>query len=134
MNSKSRAFSPICEIALAFVCTTAYNAFKELIRMPVKTSNIFARVEPELKEQAEAVLNEIGLPMSGAITLFLKQIVLRRGVPFPVTIPPTFPPAIELMSKEQFDAELEKGYQDMIGGHTRPANEFFREMERKYGR
>jgi addiction module RelB/DinJ family antitoxin len=118
---------------LAFVCTTAYNIIKELIKMPVKTSNIFARIEPELKEQAEAVLNEIGLPMSGAITLFLKQIVLRRGVPFPVIIPPAFPPAIESMSKEQFDVELEKGYQDMMGERTRPVNEFLEEMERKHG-
>jgi addiction module RelB/DinJ family antitoxin len=119
---------------LAFVCTRAYNNLEGVDSMPTKTSNVFARVDPELKEQAEAVLNEIGLPMSGAITLFLKQIVLRRGVPFPVTIPPTALPAIDLMSKEQFDAELEKGYQDLTAGRTRPANEFFSEMERKYGR
>ena len=100
--------------------------------MPTKTSNIFARVEPELKEQAEAVLNEIGLPMSNAITLFLKQIVLRRGVPFPIVIPPESPPAVDTMSKEQFDAELEKGYQDAKAGRVRPANEFFLEMERNY--
>jgi len=102
--------------------------------MPTKTSNIFARVEPELKEQAEAVLSEIGLPMSNAITLFLKQVVLRRGVPFPVVIPPAMPPSIDAMSTEQFDAELDKGYQDVLAGRTRPANEFFNEMERKYKR
>jgi len=102
--------------------------------MPTKTSNIFARVEPELKEQAEAVLSEIGLPMSNAITLFLKQIVLRRGVPFPIVIPPALPPAIDELNKEQFDAELEKGYQDVIAGRVRPANVFFSEMERKYKR
>ena len=100
--------------------------------MPTKTSNIFARVEPELKAQAEAVLSEIGLPMSNAITLFLKQLVLRRGVPFPVTIPPAMPPTIYEMSKEQFDAELVKGYEDAEAGRTRPANEFFAEMERKH--
>jgi len=102
--------------------------------MPTKTSNIFARVEPELKMQAEAVLSEIGLPMSNAITIFLKQIVLRRGVPFPVIIPPVLPPVIDEMSKEQFDVELEKGYQDVLAGRVRPASEFFSEMERKYNR
>ena len=104
--------------------------------MPTKTSNIFARVEPELKEQAEAVLNEIGLPMSNAITLFLKQIVLQRGVPFPVVIPPVLPRtsrALEAMNNEQFNAELDKGYQDALAGRVRPANEVFAEMERKYG-
>jgi len=100
--------------------------------MPTKTSNIFARVEPELKEQAEAVLREIGLPMSNAITLYLKQIVLRRGVPFPVMIPPELPLVVEEMHKEQLYAELEKGYQDILTGRVRPASEFFNEMERKY--
>ena len=100
--------------------------------MPAKTSNVFARVEPELKKQAEAVLNEIGLPMSNAITLFLKQVVLRQGVPFLVVIPPKMPPALETMSKDQFDAELEKGLKDVKEGRVRSANEFFAEMERKY--
>ena len=75
-----------------------------------KTSNVFARVEPELKEQAEAVLQEIGLPMSNAITLFLKQVVLRRGLPFRVLAQPVFPPSLDAMTKDQLDAELEKGF------------------------
>jgi len=100
--------------------------------MPTNTSNVFACVEPELKEQAEAVLNEIGLPLSSAITLFLKQVVLRRGLPFPVIIPPNSPPALDMMSNEQFDVELEKGYEDVKSGRVRPADEFFSEFERKY--
>ena len=97
-----------------------------------KTSNVFARVEPELKKQAEAVLDEIGLPMSSAINLFLKQLVFRRGIPFPVTAPSAFPPAMDSMSKEQFDAELEKGFTDLIEGRVKPASAVFSEMERKY--
>ena len=104
---------------------------KGLTRMS-KTSNVFARVEPELKEKAEAVLTEIGLPMSSAITLFLKQIVLCRGVPFPVTVPSSPPPALGSMSKEQFDEALEIGFNDISAGRVRPAEEFFDEMEGKY--
>ena len=102
--------------------------------MPTKTSNIFARIEPELKIQAEAVLSEIGLPMSIAITLFLKQIIQRRGLPFPVVALPKFPPVIEEMSENQFEEELDKGYQDFLAGRTKPANEFFADMERKCSR
>jgi addiction module RelB/DinJ family antitoxin len=97
-----------------------------------KTTNIYARVEPELKEQAEAVLSEIGLPMSNAITLFLKQIVLRRGIPFMLTVQPTTPPTLDSLTQEQFDAELEKGYKDVKSGRVRSAEQFFREFERKY--
>ena len=52
-----------------------------------KTSSVFARVEPEIKEQAEQVLDQLGIPMSNAIGLFLNQVVLQRGIPFEVKLP-----------------------------------------------
>lgn len=52
-----------------------------------KTETIRARVEPALKRDAEAVLKKIGLTSSEAITLFLAQVKLTRGLPFPVHIP-----------------------------------------------
>ena len=97
-----------------------------------KTSNVFARVEPELKKQAEAVLDEIGLPMSNAITLFLKQLVFRRGIPFSITIPTAIPPAMDSMNDEQFDSALQKGLDDIREGHVKSAKAVFGEMERKY--
>ena len=48
-----------------------------------KTATIRARVEPELKRGAEAVLKKIGLTSSEAITLFLAQVKLRKGLPLP---------------------------------------------------
>ena len=47
-----------------------------------RTSNVFARVEPEIKEQAEQVLERLGIPMSNAVGMFLRQVVLQRGIPF----------------------------------------------------
>ena len=52
-----------------------------------KTETIRARVEPRLKRDAEAVLKKIGLTPSEAITLFLTQVKLRKGLPFPVHVP-----------------------------------------------
>ena len=52
-----------------------------------KTETIRARVEPALKREAEAVLKKIGLTSSGAITLFLTQVKLTKGLPFAVRIP-----------------------------------------------
>ena len=42
-----------------------------------RTANVFARVEPEVKEQAEQVLDRLGIPMSNAVGMFLRQIVLQ---------------------------------------------------------
>ena len=52
-----------------------------------KTQTIRARVEPRLKREAEAVLKKIGLTPSEAITLFLTQVKLINGLPFPVRVP-----------------------------------------------
>ena len=43
--------------------------------------------EPEVKEQAEQVLDQLGIPMSNAVGMFLRQIVLQRGIPFEVKLP-----------------------------------------------
>jgi len=47
-----------------------------------KTANLYTRIDPELKEQAEHILNSLGLPPSSAITMFYKQVVLQQGLPF----------------------------------------------------
>lgn len=52
-----------------------------------RTETIRARVEPELKSEAEAILKEVGLSSSEAMRLFLYQIVRQRGLPFEVKIP-----------------------------------------------
>ncbi len=52
-----------------------------------KSAMIRARVEPSLKEEAEGVLSELGLSPTQAITLFYKQVTLKRGLPFVVNLP-----------------------------------------------
>ena len=48
------------------------------------SSEIRSRVEPELKDEAQAVLGRVGLNISDAIRLFLRQVVATRGLPFEV--------------------------------------------------
>jgi DNA-damage-inducible protein J len=52
-----------------------------------KSQMIRARVEPGLKQEAEAVLEKLGMTPTEAITLFYKQVSLYRGLPFPVRMP-----------------------------------------------
>ena len=47
-----------------------------------KTAVVTARVEPELKKEAEEVISQVGLTMSQAVTIYLRQIVNRRAIPF----------------------------------------------------
>ena len=54
-----------------------------------KTEMIRARVEPELKREAEQLFSALGLSATEAITLFYKQVTMHRGLPFDVRIPNT---------------------------------------------
>jgi DNA-damage-inducible protein J len=52
-----------------------------------KTSSIRARIEPDLKGKAEHIFQQLGLTTTQAITLFYKQVELKKGLPFDVVIP-----------------------------------------------
>jgi DNA-damage-inducible protein J len=52
-----------------------------------KTETVRARIEPRLKKEAEHVLEDLGLSATQAITLFYRQVTLRKGLPFDVVIP-----------------------------------------------
>jgi DNA-damage-inducible protein J len=53
----------------------------------MKTAAVHSRIQPELKEQAEGILQRLGLSPTEAIRMFYTQITLRNGLPFEVTIP-----------------------------------------------
>ena len=103
-----------------------------MARTASRTANIFTRVDPETKEQAEAILNQLGIPMSNAIGMFLKQIVMQRGIPFDMKIPASLPLAIGSMTKEQFDLELQKGMDDIAAGRVISADAVEAEMKSLY--
>lgn len=101
--------------------------------MAAKTANLYARVEPDIKEQAEAILSTLGIPASNAINMFYRQIILRQGLPFDVSIPQLRPLSLNNLSEEELDAELKKGYVDIAAGRMRPAREVFADLRRDYG-
>ncbi|MCD8327600.1 MAG: type II toxin-antitoxin system RelB/DinJ family antitoxin [Ruminococcus sp.] len=98
-----------------------------------RTSNVFARVEPEVKEQAEIVLNQLGIPMSNAVGMFLRQVVIQRGIPFEMKLPANKPLDMSQMTKEQFDTEIQKGIADIENGRVYSVDEVEEEMHRLYG-
>jgi addiction module RelB/DinJ family antitoxin len=98
-----------------------------------RTANVFARVEPDVKEQAERILDELGIPMSNAVGMFLRQIVLQRGIPFEMKLPDRTPLTYGALSKEQFDMEIGKGMADIDAGRTLSSAELRAEMKRDFG-
>ena len=98
-----------------------------------KTANIYVRIEPDVKEQAESILAALGIPASNAINMFYKQIILQRGLPFEVKMPAVRPLDASLLTDAQMDAELEKGYADMQAGRTKSVKSAFADIRKDYG-
>ena len=101
--------------------------------MAAKSANLYARIEPEVKEQVERILSALGIPASNAINMFYKQIILNRGLPFEVKIPAERPVNAAELSETELNAELEKGYADMAAGRTKSAGQVFASIRKNYG-
>lgn len=97
-----------------------------------KTATLNLRVNPMVKERAEAVLSRLGVPMSTAIDMYLNQISLTGGIPFAVTLPKT-PDSInaDIMTDEELYAKLQKGYDDIQTGRTQNAASAFAKFREK---
>lgn len=97
--------------------------------MSAKSANIMARVEPEIKEQAESILEALGLSASGVINMLYRQIILKNGLPFAVTLPTT-PPTMDSLSQEEFNSMLEKSLAQAKAGQGLELHEAFETLRR----
>ena len=95
-----------------------------------KTATINLRVNPEVKSSAEKILYQLGVPMSTAIDMFLKQVTLTGGIPFAITLPKA-PDSLntDLMSTSQIRDKLNEGLSDIDSGKLRPAREVFAQFK-----
>ncbi len=97
-----------------------------------KTANLYARIEPEVKKNAEIILDTLGIPVSNAINMFYKQIILQRGIPFDLKVPVAKPPSMRSLTEEQLDEEFEKGFSDMLEGRVKLASMAFADIRKDY--
>ena len=96
-----------------------------------RTSNVFARVEPEIKDQAEEILDQLGIPMSNAIGMFLRQVIIHNGIPFEMKLPVKKPLVMSELSKDDFDKEISKGINDIESGNVYSEEEVLEDIQRK---
>ena len=83
-----------------------------------RTTMLHVRIRADVKAEAEAVLDELGITPSDAIRVFYKQVALRRGLPFDVLIPN------EETQQILRDADAGKG----LLGPFKDTDEMFREL------
>ena len=78
-----------------------------------KTENINIRVEPKLKEEAEETLEDLGMNMADAITVFLKQVVMTESIPFEIKKPRYNEETLQAMKDVKKGKNLSRGYTDL---------------------
>ena len=98
--------------------------------MAAKTENVKARVEPDIKERAEAIMNQIGIPASVVINALYKQIIMTRSIPFSLSVP-TVPLALDEMDNTAFDEMMLTGLNQAKANNSRKASDVFSEIRRE---
>jgi addiction module RelB/DinJ family antitoxin len=97
--------------------------------MAAKTANVLARVEPEIKEKAEAIMSKLGIPASVVINMLYKQIVMTKSIPFSLSLPAA-PMAGDEMDIDTFNTIMQNGLDEAKADHSRPASEVFANLRR----
>ena len=70
---------------------------------------VFVRMDPNLRQDAEEILNELGISPSTAVQLLYKQIIIQQGLPFSITFNTSTPLNIGKMDAEQLNIVLAEG-------------------------
>ena len=92
-----------------------------------KNATLNLRVNPEVKHNAEAVLSQLGISMSTAVDIYLRQIDMVGGIPFPVTIRQS-PDSVnaDMMTAGQIREKIQRGLDDAETGRVRDLDEIIR--------
>lgn len=98
-----------------------------------KTMTMNLRVNPVVKQEAESVLKQLGVPMATAVDMFLRQIALTGSIPFNIALPKA-PAKINAdnMSAAQIREELNAGYDEMLAGNVENASAAFAAFRKKH--
>ena len=85
-----------------------YYKKQEVHTMATKTANVTARIQPNIKEQAEAILDRLGIPVSVFIDMTYRQVIMRDGVPFSLDIPDKLVTR-DSITQAEFDMMMQTG-------------------------
>ena len=97
------------------------------------TSAVYARIDTDLKTNAENILSQLGISPSAAIQMLYSQIVLTRGFPFKPQLPSETPVAVGSLTCEQLSAELIKGLRALRSSKTYTADEVDEILSAEFG-
>lgn len=96
--------------------------------MATKTANVTARVHPEIKQQAEEVLEQLGIPVSVLIDSLYRQIIMTNSIPYSFSIPSL--QTRDTMTDAQFNSMMSKGLTQAKAGQGLDIDDAFAEINK----
>ena len=90
----------------------------------MKSASVNVRINENIKQHAESILEDLGLSRAVAIDLFYRQIILHNGLPFDLKLN-TPPISTSDFSPSELEDILSRGVEETNNGHGRSAKEFF---------
>lgn len=87
------------------------------------TATVYARIDPELKNDVDDILKTLGMTPSSLIQMLYSEIRLTKKVPLSLAIPRSKPLSAASLKKEEFDKEMQKGLDDMNSGRVHSLEE-----------
>ena len=96
--------------------------------MATKTANVTARVHPDIKQQAEEVLEQLGIPVSVLIDSLYRQIIMTNSIPYSFSIPSI--PTRDSMTDAQFNTMMSKGLEEAKAGQGMDIDNAFAEINK----
>ena len=95
-----------------------------------KNATLNLRVNPDVKRNAETILSQLGISMSTAVDIYLRQISLVGGIPFPVMVRQA-PDRVnaEIMSALAIREKMQRGLDDVEKGNVRDIEEIMKLRE-----
>ena len=98
--------------------------------MATKTANVLARVEPDVKQQAEEIMQELGIPVSVVINMLYKQIIMKKGIPFSLSLSISIA-TLDEMDNAAFNDVMEKGLKQAKNGESLGAEDVFSSIRKE---
>ncbi len=117
----------IYQFCVAISITFTYN----YTGVYMKNATVSVRVEHDIKQAAESVLEKLGVPVSVVINSLYRQIIYKSGIPFSLSIPRDVK-TLDSISEAEFDAMLMEGYRESLEGKGMSVEEAFKEIERDF--
>ena len=101
---------------------------QEVYTMATKTANVTARIQPNIKEQAEAILDRLGIPVSVFIDMTYRQVIMRDGVPFSLDIPDKLVTR-DSITQAEFDTMMQTGFAQAKKNDSVSVDEAFNQLK-----